>query len=126
MNLANFLKKPSCRTPANGWFWILNSFQFYMSHSIIHLIYRNSKKRNNYFLNVFNRISTSENYRFENATFRYIFSRGARLRIEIENSDSLQVSIFMVLEFDFLLCLPYSYIIEKFLYSSFSVPMKIC
>ena len=37
--------------------------QFYISHSIIHFIKRNSKKGDYYFLNVFNRISTSENYR---------------------------------------------------------------
>ena len=37
--------------------------QFYISHSIIHFIKRNSKKGDYYFLNVFNRTSTSENYR---------------------------------------------------------------
>ena len=36
---------------------------FFMSHSIIHFIKRNSKKGYYYFLNVFKRVSTSENYR---------------------------------------------------------------
>ena len=44
--------------------WLVLDFaQFYKSHSIIYFIKRNSKKGNYYFLNVFNRISASENYR---------------------------------------------------------------
>ena len=62
-NLWNLKKDLSCGTPANGWFWILHSFKSYMSHSIIHFINRNSKKWNYYVLNVFNSISTLENYR---------------------------------------------------------------
>ena len=46
---------------------------------------QNSKKGNNYFMNAFNRISALTNYRqifrFENATFRYIFFRRTRLEI---------------------------------------------
>ena len=54
------LKTLSCRTSANGWFWIL---QVYMSHSIICFIKWNSKKGNYYFLNIFNRILAPDNYR---------------------------------------------------------------
>ena len=53
--------------------------QFYMSHFIIYFIMRNSKKGNYYFLNVFNRISTSNNY--QHATFRYNFFRRTRVKI---------------------------------------------
>ena len=60
VNLAKFFEKQSCRTPAKGWFW--NFAQFYMSHSTIYFINWNSKKGDYYFLNVFNRISTLENY----------------------------------------------------------------
>ena len=43
--------------------WLVFDFaQFYRCHSIIYLIKGNSKKGNYCFLNVFNRISTSENY----------------------------------------------------------------
>ena len=60
MNLAKFFKKPILQNTCE---WLVLDFaQFYMSHSIIHFIKRNSKKGNYYFLNVFNRISTSENY----------------------------------------------------------------
>ena len=40
------LKNLSCRTPENGWFWIL---QLYLFHSIICFIKVNSKKGNYYF-----------------------------------------------------------------------------
>ena len=70
-----------------------------MCHSIIHFISRNSKKVFECIQQDFNigELLQKEIIRFENATFRYSFSRGARLRIEIEDSDSLQVSVFMVL-----------------------------
>ena len=61
VNLAKFFKKPILQNTCE---WLVLDFaQFYMSHSIIYFIKRNSKKGNYYFLNVFNRISTSENYR---------------------------------------------------------------
>ena len=61
VNLAKFLKNPILQNTCK---WLVLDFeQFCMSHSIIHFIKRNSKKGNYYFLNVFNRISTSENYR---------------------------------------------------------------
>ena len=41
---------------------VLDFEQFYISHSIIHFIKGNNKKGNYYFMNVFNRISASENY----------------------------------------------------------------
>ena len=42
--------------------WLVLDFGFYMSHFIHYFIKQNSKKGNYYFLNVFNRISTTENY----------------------------------------------------------------
>ena len=61
VNLAKFFKKSILQNTCE---WLVLDFvQFYMSHSIIYFIKRNSKKGNYYFLNVFNRISTSENYR---------------------------------------------------------------
>ena len=59
----------TCKRPA------LDFAHSCMSYSIIHFIKKNRKK-GNYFLNVFNRISTSEKKEiiwFENATFCYIF-----------------------------------------------------
>ena len=81
VNLAKFFKKPILQ---NIYKWLFLDFaQFYMSRSIIYFIKRNSRKRNYYLLNVFNRISTSpkEIIRFENATFHYIFFRRAPLEI---------------------------------------------
>ena len=63
VNLAKFLK--SLILQKNCKWLVLDFAQFYTSHSIIHfiIIKRNSKKGNSYFLNVFNRISASENCR---------------------------------------------------------------
>ena len=59
-----------------------------MSHSIIYLIKRKGKKRSYYFFeciqqdfNNIGEISPKEMIKFENATFRYIFFRRARLEI---------------------------------------------
>ena len=61
VNLAKICKNAVLQ---NNCKWLVLDFaQFYMSHSIIYFIKRIIKKRNFYFLNVFNRISTSENYR---------------------------------------------------------------
>ena len=58
---SKFFKKPILQNTCK---WMVLDFeQFYMSHSIIYFIKRDSKKGNYYFLNVFNRTSTSENYR---------------------------------------------------------------
>ena len=83
VNLAKFFKKPILQNTCE---WLVLDFaQFYISYSIIYFIKRNSKKGNFHFLIVFNRISTSENYRkkirFENTTFCYIFFKRARLEI---------------------------------------------
>ena len=60
MNLVKFFKKPILQNTCE---WLVLDFaQFYMSHSIIYFIKRNSKKGHYDFFNVFNRISTSENY----------------------------------------------------------------
>ena len=58
---SKFLKKPILQNTCK--FLVLDFEQFYMSHSIIHFIKVTSKKVNYYLSNVFNRISTSENYR---------------------------------------------------------------
>ena len=64
VNLAKFFKKPILQNTCE---WLVLDFaQFYMSHSIIYFIKRNSKKGNYYLLNVLSRISTSENYRQKN------------------------------------------------------------
>ena len=61
VNLVKFFKKPILQ---NTYEWLVLDFaQFYIPDSIIYFIKRNSKKENYYFLNVFNRLSTSENYR---------------------------------------------------------------
>ena len=61
VNLAKFFKKSILQNICE---WLVLDFvHFYMSRSILYFIKRNSKKGNYYFLNVFNRISTSENYR---------------------------------------------------------------
>ena len=61
VNLSNFLTKPILQNTCKS--LVLDFEQFYMSHFIIHFIKRNSKKGNYYILNVFNKISTSKNYR---------------------------------------------------------------
>ena len=58
---SKFLKKPILQNTCK--FLVLDFKQFYVSHSIIHFIKGTSKKVNYYLSNVFNRISTSENYR---------------------------------------------------------------
>ena len=58
---SKFIKKTYLAEPICKWL-ILDFEQFYMSHSILHFIKRKSKKGNYFLLNVFNRISTLENY----------------------------------------------------------------
>ena len=85
VNLVKFFKKPILQ---NTYEWLVLDFaQFYIPHSIIYLIKRNSKKRKLLFFEciqqAFNigELSPKEIIRFENATFRYIFFRRARLEI---------------------------------------------
>ena len=59
-----FCKIPKKNILQNIYKWLILDFaHFHTSHSIYHFIKRNSKKGNYYFLNIFNRISTSKNYR---------------------------------------------------------------
>ena len=84
--------------------WLVLDFaQFYMSHSIIYFIKRNSKKWNYYFLNVFNRTSISENYRqtcnfslyflLKSSTWNHLLGHGNRHKMNkwMKIFDSLQV-----------------------------------
>ena len=59
VNLAKFFEKHILQNTCK---W-LDFPPFYISHSIDYFIQRNNKKGNCYFLNAFNRISTSESYR---------------------------------------------------------------
>ena len=84
VNLSVNLKNLSCRTPANGWFWILHGFmcltpQFISSSGtvrkgiIIFWMYSAEFQHR--------RTIAKKIIRFKNATFRYVFFRRAWLEI---------------------------------------------
>ena len=92
---SEFLKKSILQ---KTWKWLVLDFdQFYMSHSIILLIKRNRKKGSYYFLNVFNRVSTSEKeiIRFKNATFCYFLQKSSTWNHSLGHGGRLEMNKWM-------------------------------